>query len=221
MRDVERRKLEKFERQQAFFTEFAADFPAGTPGADVAAVNAAIVAEMRELAGDQFSDANASQQATDDKGELLGEMMRLLRNMNRAANAFEEEIPGTNKMFRLPRNRSENNLLIAANAFLNDAAPLKDIFIEYGLEPTFLTDLQGYITDIQAAEQRGDAKAGQSAGSVAGLSDAATRGMKNSRRADAIVRIKFGDEPQKLGAWTVASHLERAPKGKPDDKPTI
>lgn len=217
MKDIERRKLDKFERQKAFFTEYAADFPAGTPGADVAAINAAIVDEMNQLAGNQFSDASASQQATDDKSELLGEMMKLLRNMNRAANAFEQEIPGTDKMFRLPRSRSESNLLIAANAFLADATPLKDAFIEYGLDATFLTDLQNYITNIEATDQVGDTKSGESAGSTAGLSDAANRGMKNSRRADAIVRIKFGDDPQKLAAWTVASHLERAPKQEKDE----
>lgn len=220
MEDSIRRKLDKFERQQAFFTDNAAAFPIGSPGGQVAAVNAAIVNEMQELAGDQFSDANASEQATDDKSGLLGEMMMLLRNMNRAANAFEEEIPGTDQMFRLPRNRSEENLLAAARSFLEDATPLQTQFIEYGLDATFLNDLQTYIAQIEAAGQRGDSSGEQRAASTAGLTDAAARGMKNSRRADAIVRIKFADDPQKLAAWTVASHLERAPKPKKNNPPT-
>ena len=217
MRDVERRKLDKFERQQAFFENNAADFPAGTPGGDVAAINAAVVAEMKDLAGDQFSDGNAAAQAFDDKGALVGDMMKLLRNMNRAANAFEEEIPGTDQMFRLPRNRSESNLLAAARSFLADATPLRDTFIEYGLETDFLADLQGFITAIESARQRGDTSGEERAGSTAGLLDAASRGMKNSRRADAIVRIKYAESPQKLAEWTVASHLEREPKRKTNE----
>lgn len=211
MRGVDKRKLDKFERQQGFFTEYADDFPEGTPGAEVAAINAAIIAEMYALAGDEISE-DVSRQTDEEDGGLLGEMMMLLRNMNRAANAFEEEIPGTNKMFRLPRNRSAKSLLKAANTFLTDATPLHEVFFQYGLDKTFLTDLQNYITDIEAARQNADADGEKPAASNAELIDAANRGMKNSRRADAIVRIKFGDEPEKVAAWTIASHLERAPK---------
>lgn len=212
MKDSDRRKLEKFERQKAFFAEYAAHFPAGSPGADVAAINSAVVAEMRELAGNEIYDETASRETTDDKSDLLGGMMKLLRNINRAANAFEEEIPGTNRMFRLPRNRSEKNLLATANSFLTDAEPLRKIFIDYGLDATFLNDLRNYIANIETSGQRGDEKTEERVESISGNSDAAARGMKNSRRADAVVRIKFGDEPEKLAAWTIASHLERAAK---------
>lgn len=212
MEDVIRRKLDKFDRQKAFFTEYAADFPAGTPGANVAAVNAAIVAEMNELAGDQFSGDGSMRQATSDKDELLDDLSILLRNINRAANAFEDEIPGTDQMFRLPRNRSEDNLLATARSFHEDATPFKDQFIEYGLEADFLEELEEFVTDIEAANLRGDTSGEQRAGSTGGLTDAAKRGMANSRRADSLVRIKFARNPQALAAWTVASHLERAPK---------
>lgn len=212
-----RRKLDKFERQKDFFNEYAADFPDGSPGAEVAAINAAVIREIYEIAGDDLADDNISHQTTDDKGGLLGEMMSLLRNMNRAANAFEEEIPGTNKMFRLPRNRSQKNLLASARTFLQDATPFKDAFFAYGLDADFLIVLQNYITQIEAAGRSGDSSEEERAFSTAGLTDAASRGMKNSRRADAIVRIKFADEPQKLAAWTIASHLERAPKKKRDE----
>src|SRR5687767_3141419 len=107
MRDVERLKLDKFERQAAFFTDNAADFPAGTPGGTVAQINAAIVEEMQRHSGEQSSNTGSSRQATGDKDEMADDLMSLLRNINRAANAFEDEIPGTDQQFRLPRNRSE------------------------------------------------------------------------------------------------------------------
>ena len=219
MEDTDRRKLDKFERQQAFFTDNAADFPAGTPGGDVAAANAAIVSELNSLAGEQFSEAGASQQATDDKTDLVERLVQILRNINRAANAFEDEIPGSDQQFRLPRNRSEINLLAAGRSFHEDATPLKPRFIEYGLDANFLDELTALITGIEAAGQRGDSSGEQRAASTAGIKDAAERGMANSRRADAIVRIKYANNPQKLAAWTVASHLERAPKKKESPQP--
>lgn len=221
MEDSIRRKLDKFERQQAFFTENAADFPTGTPAGDVAAANAAIVGEMNSLAGDQFSGFSSAQQATADKDDLFDDLMLILKNMNRAANAFEDAIPGTDQMFRLPRNRSESNLLAAARSFQTDATPLADQFIAYGLDVHFLARLQNLITDIESAGQRGDSGTENRAASTAGLMDAARRGMKNSNRADAIVRIKYASNPQKLAAWTVASHLEHAPKKKEEPAPTV
>jgi hypothetical protein len=48
---------------------------------------------------------------------------------------------------------------------------------------------------------------------AAGAIDALFRDMMaQSRKRSAIVKIKYRDNPGKLAAWTVASHLESAPK---------
>lgn len=217
MEDSTRRKLDKFERQDVFMVESAADFPAGSPGDDVAVVNRNIVTEMNTLAAQQISGGSSAAQSFGNKEEDLDELLVMLRNMNRAANAFEVEVPGSNLQFRMPRNRSEQNLLATARAFQTDAAPLEAKFIEYGLADDFLDQLFGKINDIEQGGAQADSGVGQRAASTAGLLDAARRGMANSRRMDAIVRIKYANNPQKLAAWTVASHLERAPK---KDEPT-
>lgn len=212
MKDSIRRKFEKFERERAFFADNAADFPAGKSVGDIAAANAAIVAEMQQLAAAQLSETSASEQATGDKDEMLEMLMRRLKNINRAANAFEDDAPGTDQMFRLPRNRSLTNLLAAARAFYADSEAREADFVLYGLEADFRSELLEIVNAMEANEQRGDSSDGQRAAAVAGLTDAARRGMIVSRRADSVVRIKYADSPQKLAAWTVASHLEAAPK---------
>ena len=212
MRDVERRKLEKFERQKAFFEDNAADFPPDTPGRVVASLNTSIIDEMNSLAGDQSSEFSASKQATDDKDDLMEDLVILLKNISRAASAFEDEVPGSDEMFRLPRNRSEANMLTTARAFIEDAQPFEATFITYGIPADFIQQLTDFVEGIEAAKLRSDSKSEQRASATAGLIDAAKRGMANSKRADAIVRIKYHDNPQKLAAWTVASHLERPPK---------
>jgi len=51
----------------------------------------------------------------------------------------------------------------------------------------------------------------------AALDDAFSRGNEAVRRADAIVRNKYANNPGLLAEWTAASHVERAPKrAKPD-----
>lgn len=219
MRDVERRKLEKFERQEAFMIDSAADFPKPSPGDTGAMVNKAIVTEMRGLAAQQISGSSSAAQNIGNKDEALDELYQIIRNINRAANAFEDEIPGSNVQFRLPRNRSQQNLLATARSFHENAAPLAAKFIEYGLEADFLADLQNLINEIDAAGTNADSGGEQQAAATAGLIDAARRGMNNSRKLDAIVRIKYQNNPQKLAAWTVASHLEGAPKRAPTNPP--
>ena len=217
MRDVERRKLEKFERQQAFMQDNAADFLGGSPGDKAANENTAIIDEMRTLAAQQISGGGSAHQSIGNKDEMLDELMLMIRNINRAANAFEDEVPGSNLKFRLPRNRSQQNIVATARSFHTDATPLKLKFIEYGLEGSFLDDLQSAIDDFDAAGTSADSGEEQRAAATGGLIDAARRGMNNSRKLDAIVRIKYTNNPQKLAAWTVASHLDRAPKPKPNN----
>jgi len=215
MKDSIRRKLDKFERQEAFMIDNAVDFPAGTPGNTTAEVNRLIVGELNTLAAAQVSGGSSAAAAIGNKDDDLDEIYAMMRNMNRAANAFEAEEPGSNLKFRLPRNRSGQNILATARAYYTDSETLEAKFIEYGLDARFRNNLQTLITSIDQKNAQADTSLEQRAGATGGLIDAARRGMENSRRMDAIVRIKYADNPQKLAAWTVASHLERAPKKTP------
>lgn len=212
MRDVERRKLEKFEREQAFMTENAADFPKDSPGDKAAKTHSDIIEELRELAARQISGGSAAAQSFSGKEDALDDLQQMIRNLNRAANAFADEVPGSEMQFRLPRNRSQQNLLATARSFLKDAQPLKTKFVEYGLADDFLAQRQTAITAFDTAGANADTGAGEQSAAVEGLRDAARRGMTNANKLNAVVRIKYQHNPQKLAAWTVASHLEREPK---------
>lgn len=214
MEDSTRRRLEKFEREQAFMQDNAADFPKDTPGDVAAKKHTAIINELRDLAAKQLSGGGSARQGIGNKDDGLDELMLTIRNMNRAANAFEDEVPDINLKFRLPRNRSQQNILATARQFHTDAAPLEAKFVEYGLAADFLADLQAAIQAVDTAGTAADSGDEQRAAATGGLLDAARRGMDNSRKLNAIVRIKYTNNPQKLAGWTVASHLDRAPQSK-------
>ncbi len=209
MKASQQRKMDKFEREDVFMTDNAADFPPATPGGKAFSDLADVITEIRNLAAQQISGTDGSRQQVSVKDEDMDDLLFQIRPINRAANAFEVEIPGSEMLFRLPRSRSEQNLLATARSFIKDAAPISATFIDYGLAANFLTTLQ---TTIDAAESRGaqaDSAEGQQSAATGGLVDATVRGMNISRRLDAIVRIKYAANPSKLAAWTVASHLER------------
>ncbi|MFN0139122.1 MAG: hypothetical protein ACKVQW_03410 [Pyrinomonadaceae bacterium] len=212
MKDVIKRKLDKFEREATFMVDNAADFPAATPGATAAAALSVVIAEIRDLAAEQVSGASTAAQAFGNQEESLDDLIGLIKKMNLAARGFDDEIPGSRDQFRMPRNRSQQNILAVARAFHSDATPISAKFQEYGLVPTFLDDLQAAIQSVATAAQSADSNLEQRAAATGGLFDMARRGMGLSRKLNSIVRIKYTDNPAKLAAWTLASHLERAPK---------
>lgn len=211
MRDIERRKLEKFERQQAFMTANVADFPPSSPGEKSAAINKDAIDEINaraaEIEGDSIDDAAYE---ADNRSESMSDLVRLIRNINRAANAFEDVEPGIDMQFRLPRNRSQKSILATARTFYENARSIEEKFVEYGLGAAFLAELRELTEAVDAPAPTGVADSGAAANSAVGkLLDAVRRGMANSRRLDAIVRIKYQNDPHKLADWTIASHLER------------
>jgi hypothetical protein len=213
-------KLEMFEREEVFLKDNLADFPPNSPGGKALAELSAVIIMIRRLAAEQISGASGSRQHISVKDDEIDDLVRLIRKINRAANAFEEDMPGSDLKFRLPRNRSDQNLLATARAFLADAAPLEAKFIEYGLPADFLAKLQSLIDAVDERASAADSSVEQQAGATGGLLEAVRKGMSISRRLDSIVRNKYDDNPVKLGAWTTASHLQSAPeKPKPAQPP--
>lgn len=212
MKDIQRRKYEKFNREVAFMTDNAASFPTASPGKVTVDALGGVLNEIEALGTTQASGASSARMSGASKDDALEELLALIRKINRAANAMEDAIPNIDQMFRLPRNRSEQNLLIVARQFQLDAESHEATFVEYGLPAAFIADLGVLITAIETSIAVRDTAAEQSAGATGGLIDAFRRASKLSNKLDSIVRIKFADNAQKLASWTVASHLERAPQ---------
>ncbi|HEX8246874.1 MAG TPA: hypothetical protein VF599_01725 [Pyrinomonadaceae bacterium] len=214
---AQKRKFDKFEREEVFLKDNIADFSPTSPGGKALAELSAVISEIRTLDAQQVSGMSSARQHVGVKDEEVDVLMQLIRNINRAANAFQDEIPGSDLKFRLPRNRSEQNILATARAFLADAEPLKAKFIEYGLAADFLDKLQALIEAVDERGAAADSAGEQRSGATGGLIDAIRRGMSISRRLDSIVRIKYENSASKLSAWTTASHLQRAPEKKEDE----
>ena len=215
MKDHIRRKQDKFKRQDAFMIENAADFPSGSPGDEFAQVNRAIVAEIDELAAQQISGGSSSAQAVDNKDEDVDRVWAILKSMNRSAVAFDYQEPGSAAKYRIPDNRSEQNILATARAWRVDSEPLEAKFVRFGTDAGYREELQTLITRIEAHNAQSDTSLEKRGEATGGLTDSAKRGMENSRRLDRVVKNKYADNPRKLAAWTIASHLEKPPKREP------
>lgn len=220
MEDREQRKLDRAERQAAYMAANAGDYAADSPGARVAAQMAVDIAAVREFAAGQMGGGRERSQHISSKLDDLDELIELMRMLDRAGDALEDEFPGIENLFGLPRNRNESSLIAAAQAQYEASEQYEAALIEYDLPKTFRAAMLGLMNDINAANQAADASGTAGAGSTGGLKAAIERLSAGSKKLDSINFNKLRDNPAKLAAWTTATHLERNPQRSDAAKPT-
>lgn len=213
MTGLQIRKSNKYQAETAFMTDNAADFPRDSPGDKTARRLGEVLTRINQLAADQASEG--SRQQIGIKDETLAFIIIILQKMNRAANALAEDIDGIEDLFRMPRRRSDAIWLATARNFYDESAPFDAQFQEYDLPATFRADLLALIGEFEIAVREADIAQEQKGGATGALEAEFREAGKLSRKLNAIVRNKYADNPRKLAAWNIASHLEAAPKREP------
>lgn len=214
-----RRRTDKLDNEGVFMTDNAADFPAGSPGEIVTSLLGPKMAEARVLDAALIVELGEKRAAQEGKEETREEVVNVLRDFARAAIGIGSEVPGLSAQFRVPDNRSDDNLIAAATAFYDASAPHEAKFEEL-LGDKCRTELTKKRDAFMAARAEWDSAVAEHAGAVGALDALFREMMSLSRKRDAIVRLKYRNDPGKLAAWTVASHLERAPKRSAEPEPT-
>ena len=212
MNDKESRNHQRFVRVHGFAQAHASDFASNSLGAQTFAIVGAVIIEINGLAAGEVSAHGGARQGTETRAQARVALRVALEAINRTARAMANDVPGINEMFRLPRGNNDRDLINAARAFLADATPLKAQFIAHELPADFLEDLQADIEAMEAAMRDQSTGVGNHVAASAALDDAFSRGNEAVRRADAIVRNKYANNPGVLAEWTSASHIERAPR---------
>ena len=218
MNDLERNYYNAFVGVRDFGADNAADFKAGSAGANNFAAVGAAALEMEQSGAVQTS--GASGQMTMQKGVALAELREDLRVIRRTARALAVNDSAIGELFRMPSGGNEQNLLAAARSFLTGATPLKDRFVEYGLPADFIEDLQADITAFEQSVTEKSSASGEKVLATASIGDAVKNELEALRRLRAIVPNTYRDNSAKFAAWTSASHVERAAKKKPETPPT-
>ena len=216
MTDAQRRRMEKFDREKVFMSDNNAEFPVDSPGDKVSNLINTKIDEALALDADltqELGERRAAQEAKDDSRDLL---VDLLRDFATGAVAVGNEVPGITAQFKVPENRSDQNLIAAATAFFEASQPHLAKFAEVGISSADRDNLLTFRDNFANARAQWESAVEEHAGAVGAL-DALFRDlMALSRKLSAIIKLKFRDNSGKLAAWTVASHLDRPPKLKND-----
>lgn len=220
MEDKQRFKAEMFMRVSDIGVAEGAFFPLTSLGGRLFADLNVVRAELDAESVKQASGKSSAEQGTTSRGEAREDVREDIEAITRTARSMSEDIPGVEDKFRMPpANISDQALIAAARAIARDAVEYKASFIEYGLHPEFLEDLESDISVFEGAINRQETARRQRVMATAAIDDIIERGMKIVRRLDAIVRNKFRDDAAKLAAWTRARHVERPARRKKELPP--
>lgn len=212
MRDVEVRRLDKYEREMAFAVENAADFPVNSPGGKIIKLMRGDIVLVKDFAAGQTGGAGERAQHTETKQGDLEELKELMRLLDYAADVLADDFPGIENLFGIPRNRGEQSILAAARSQYELSEQYEAAMIEKELPETFRADMNRLITRIEQASESADRAGERGSGSTSGIKAAMSRLAANSKKLDALCRIKYRGNPPKMGEWERASHLERPPQ---------
>jgi hypothetical protein len=215
MNDSHRRKLDKIDREEVFVADNAADFPAGSKVAEWTALIAAEKPRFLAFDAQQMSGFAGKRSAQDVYEDQRDELIDLLEEFMLVADIVDDDIPGTAERFKMPRPRTDGNLIAAATSFHDDSATIENDFKTAGLRSggrALLLTLRDAFQQTAAERASSEEKHAEATG---GMNDAMRKMMEYSRRRDKAVRLKYRTNPSKTAAWNTASHLDRAPKRTP------
>jgi len=216
----QRRKFAMFLKVRDFFTQHAASFPADSVGGMLFAALLLIIEQIEQLAAEKLSVIGAVGQSIEIKGNAKDLLEVRLEDIADMALSMAFEFAGIEERFRLPGNRSVQNLIAAGRAFAADAVEYEAHFKRYGLDGNFIEKLTQATDALEAAYAETGEDTQQRVGTIAALVPLFSDGTIIVKRLDPIVKIKFRNDAATLAAWTFAKHVERAPQSeKPAEQP--
>jgi hypothetical protein len=196
--------------------EFGDNHPLTQPIARVTVLYGLIAGSattMRTLGSTQVEGRSGVLSAVAETVILKEELLVDMRAINKIARALPVvDFPGVREQFRMPRNGSYAALANTARAFVLNATPLSQVFIDRGRPATFLDDLTAAVTAFEAARTRKQEGRHGQISSTAALEIAGRKGVAYMRELDAILSPIYEPDPLVFAAWKAAIRIERSPE---------
>jgi hypothetical protein len=209
------RRYQMLVRVRAFGAKYADRFPSGTAGVRMFVAVGEAVSALEQHAVVQTSARGHG--AVYAKNAARTRLRKVLRVISRTARGVAVGAPALAGAFRVPKTNGDHALLMAARAFAHDAREHNEAFIEHGLPPAFLDDLDVAITALEHESRGYNAARQAGVAAAAGIDVALGQALTSVRRLDAIVANLCREDPGAMAAWQSARRVGRKRRaGAPD-----
>ncbi len=198
----------------ALDAEFA-DLSAGSLGAEAADGLRAAFAVIEQKGGaksgfDGTAQAGTAQRTVDRRN--LFDFQKTLAN---TAMTISRRQPGFNQHFPSPAGKNDQELLNDARAAAPEAVTKESDFVRYGIKKAFIASGADLIAAFEASFEATDEALASRGAAVGSKKEAVEDADDSFGDLDRYIRNHYSDQPAKLAAWKVASHIERSPKKSP------
>ena len=169
-----------------------------------------LLARAGVLAAQQRAGVVAQRGSTAQRAEvrraLQSQLLRYLSAVGRVAARQNTELGA---QFRLPATRATNQaFLTLARGMLTKATEQKDLLVSRGMSEQLLDDLAAALTAFEQTLEATRAARREHVGASADLDAVFSEISQQVRLLDGLVRYRFGDNAELLGAWASARNVE-------------
>jgi len=177
-----------------------------------------LIARAEALDAQQRAGVVVTRSSTKQRQELRRALQSKLLLYLRALGALGESENGELAVqFQLPpTNASQRALLTAARGMLEKATAHKDVLLSRGMPATLLDDLAAALGEIEKTIEATRAGRRGHVGASADLQAVAVEIKKQVRALDGMVRYRFGENAELMGAWRSARNVFGPFRSKPE-----
>jgi hypothetical protein len=168
-----------------------------------------LVQRAEVLASQQRAGVVATRGAVEQRAELRhtlqSKMLRYLSAVGAAAASENTELAA---QFRLPKPRGGNQVFVTwARGMLEKATALKAVLVSRGMSAKLLDDLTAALTEFEQTLEATRTARLAHVGATADLQAVLAEISEQVRVLDGLVRYRFGDNEELMGAWASARNV--------------
>jgi hypothetical protein len=132
----------------------------------------------------------------------------LLRYLSAVGAAAARENPELGAQFRIPKPRGSNQAFLTwARGMVDKATAQKDVLVRRGMSAKLLDDLAATLTEFERTLEATRAARLDHVGATADLQAVLGEISQQVRVLDGLVRYRFGDNQELMGAWASAHNV--------------
>jgi hypothetical protein len=220
MTDEERNERDTYLRSITCVETELTDMPTDSLGFAAYTGLKAAVADIDAASEAQSSEDSSKKAGTAQKRSIRNSAKRQYRFIADTAKTIARKKAGYAENFPAIRNMNDEQFFAAARAASAKAAADKKDFTDLGHTGDFLDKFNATLNNFDSALGLTNASLEGRGAAVAGIDEAFERAEDHFETLNRYVLNFYSDNPQKLAAWAIASHVERAPKKKKGEEPT-
>ena len=175
-----------------------------------------LVTRAQALIAQQIGGVMVARTATVQRAEIRRALeTKLLRYLEAAGAVAARGNAQLSVEFHFPRQLSHQAFLANARRMLERGTALKEQLVKEGMSATLLDDLTAALAEFASTleasrtgrREHPSLRSGQVVGASADLEAVAVEIVERVRLLDGLVKYRFGDNPELMGAWASARNV--------------